>query len=400
MPSFYICTNRLCTRRNADSQRVYDFLLANDWTFTENVGSADLIVVCTCAATDITEGDSLYNIKRMLDMKADSAEMIITGCLPKISPEKIKELGDFTIVNPRSMEDFDKVVDHHTSIDTILDQGVIVVPDFVRETESLSVRLVRLARKSLSDPGILKMSAKRALARTRRRKQMGLRTYDIRIAKGCLGNCTYCCLKFAAGRLWSKPTEVVLNELRLGLERGYTLFTLVGVDTGCYGMDIGTSIVELIKELFANPADYQLRIDDFNPQWLVKYYEGLLPLFVENRKRFREIAMPIQSGSNRILKLMKRPYDINQVRAKLEGLRENLPGLRIRTHMIVGFPGETAEDFEASKRLVQEFDFADVTIFEYCDRPRTASSEMEPKTPKHIVKARADELTDIFAAKA
>jgi threonylcarbamoyladenosine tRNA methylthiotransferase CDKAL1 len=399
MPKFYICTNRLCTRRNADSQRVYDFLLANDWTFTKDVPSADLIVVCTCAATDVTEGDSLYNIALLLRKKAPEAKMVITGCLPAINPEKLAELGDFATVGPRNLEDFDRILEHHASIESISDQGVIVVPDFVRKMDSLFIRLARVARESMSHPAVLKLSAKRALARVRRRKQMGLPSYDIRIGKGCLGNCSYCCVRFAAGKLQSKPMEAVLKEFRTGLDKGYHLLTLVGVDTGCYGMDIGTNIVELLKQIFAIPEEYQLRIDDFNPQWLVRYYEGLLPVWVENRRRFREISMPIQSGSNRILKLMKRPYDIDAVRAKLEDLRQNLPDLRVRTHMIAGFPGETAEDFAASKRLVEEFGFADVTVFEYCDRPRTAAAELDSKLPRNVIVARAYQLTNAFAAK-
>jgi len=174
VPFFYMCTNKNCTRRNADSQRVYDFLEANGWTFTEDVPRADLIVVCTCAATDNTESDSLYNIGRMLQKKSETAKMIITGCLPKINPEKLGELGNFLTVNPRSLEEFDGLVNHHVSIGNIFDRGEILVPDFVRPTDSLLVRLVRLAKECTSNPRALKLAAKRALARAQRAREMAI----------------------------------------------------------------------------------------------------------------------------------------------------------------------------------------------------------------------------------
>ena len=399
MPFFYIRTNRNCTRRNADSQRIYDYLTANGWSFTKDIPRADLIVICTCAATDISEYESVYNISRILTEKSELAKVIITGCLPPINREKIDELGDFAIVNPREMEDFDRLIKHQVSIGEIFEHGIIVVPDFERPVPSLASRMVGLARRCLSDSGALKMVFRRRAVAKRRQTYLAIPSYDIRIVKGCLGNCSYCCIRFAVGRLESKPPQVIRNEFRDGLEKGFKVLTLVGVDTGCYGLDIGTDIAELLKQIFAVPGDYGLRIDDFNPQWLVKYYDQLIPLFIENRNRFIEIAIPLQSGSNRILKLMKRPYDIDVVRSKLDGLKEKMPELRIRTHMLVGFPGETQEDYEKTRRLVQEFDFADVTIFRYADRPRTASSQMDGKLPASVKVAREEDLWDTFAGK-
>ena len=399
MPLFYMRTNRNCTRRNADSQKIYDFLVANGWQFTEDIPRAELIVVCTCAATDNTEGESIDNIGRLLKVKSDSARMIITGCLPPINPEKLAELGDFTIVNPREMEDFDRLLEHEVSIEDIAEHGIIVVPDFERSAESLVKRVLRLAGKSLKDPGAIGLAFKRVAATRRRVAYQTSPSYDIRIVKGCVGNCSYCCIKFAVGRLESKPPHVVLNEFKDGREKGFGQLTLVGVDTGCYGLDIKTDVVDLLEQIFAIPGDYTLRIDDFNPQWLVKYYDRLLPLFIENRSRFTEISVPLQSGSNRILKLMKRPYDITVVRKTLDDLKANIPELRIRTHMVVGFPGETDEDYEETRRIVSEFDFADVTVFEYCDRPRTASSKMDGKLPAGVKTARERDLVNSFASK-
>ena len=399
MPLFYIRTRRGCTRRNADSQRIYDYLIANGWAFTEDIPRADLLVVCTCAAIDTSENESIYNINRVLRQKSKSAQMIITGCLPAINREKIEELGDFVIVNPREMEDFDRLIEHHVSIAEILEHGIIIVPDFERPAETLIPRLVRFAVRSMSDHGAIKVAFKRRAAARQRQSYQAMRSYDIRIAKGCLGSCTYCCIKFAVGRPESKPPEMILNEFRDGLEKGFHLLTLVGVDTGCYGLDIGTNIAELLRQVFAIPGDYRLRIDDFNPQWLVKYYDQMLPLLVENQTRFIEISVPLQSGSNRILRLMKRPYDINVVRARLQDLKEKTPDLRIRTHMLVGFPGETREDYEKTRRLVEEFDFADVTVFKYCDRPRTASSRMDWKLPESVKAARERDLYDTFVCK-
>ena len=160
-------------------------------------------------------------------------------------------------------------------------------------------------------------------------------------------------------------------------------------------MDLDTSILELLEKTLALDGNFKLIITDFNPQWLIKYYDGLVPIIQKNQNRLLGISTPIQSGSDRILRLMKRPYKIEKVKEKLKDLNNKFPRLRLRTQIIVGFPGEAPEDFAETKKLIQECNFYQVEFFKYDDRPNTEAVDMEKKIPEEIINERAKELLDL-----
>jgi threonylcarbamoyladenosine tRNA methylthiotransferase CDKAL1 len=178
--------------------------------------------------------------------------------------------------------------------------------------------------------------------------------FTIRLARGCLGNCSYCAIKFAAGTLESKPIGEILLEFKKGLSQGHRLFTLIAGDTGCYGIDIGTSAVELLSEIFKVDGAYKLIIKEFNAQWLIKYQSELETLLTTNFDKIDYIIVPVQSASDKILRLMQRPYNIENVKNCLRSLKSNIPQLNITTHIMAGFPEETEEDFQKSVDFIRE----------------------------------------------
>ncbi len=158
--------------------------------------------------------------------------------------------------------------------------------------------------------------------------------------------------------------------------------------------DIGTNIVHLLRKICDTKKDFSLIINDFNVNWLIKYYDDLLPLFIKNKDRIEDIRMPIQSGSDKILKSMKRPYKIHDVKRVISDLKAKLPNLRLNTHILVGFPGETAFDFEQSRQLLQELDFTTVAVYCYEERPGTLAALMPEKVPTDIRAQRVTALED------
>jgi MiaB/RimO family radical SAM methylthiotransferase len=397
MPTFYMRTQRLCTRRNADSQKIYDWMTVNGWDFIPDVTAADVVILCTCAATEVSEGQTVYNLKDILARKSDAARLIVTGCLPKINPERLSELGNFEIVNPTSLEDFDMLLGARVSIREIPEDGAIIVPDFVAEAESPIAKLKRLAQEFKFDFGFIRSRVKRFGKRFS--KEPALEPpFDIRIAKGCLGNCTYCGIKFAIGRLQSRPPDEIVEQFREGLRKGYKRLRLVGSDTGCYGLDIGLTAPDLLRQILATEGDYRVEILDFNPQWLIRFYDALVEILAANSGKVTEIMIPIESGSNRILRLMKRPYDIDTVKAKIQDFKKRFPDIRIITHIIVGFPGETEAEFKESMSLASEIGFSDGWVFPYCDRPNTEAGKMDNKIPKRVIVRRSAELASILCA--
>ena len=397
LPTFYMRTQRLCTRRNADSQKIYDWMTVNGWDFIPDVTVADVVILCTCAATEVSEGQTVYNLKDILARKSDAARLIVTGCLPKINPERLSELGSFEIVNPTALEDFDKLLDAKVSIKEIPEDGAIVVPDFVVEAESPVARIKRLAGEFRLDFGFVRSRLKRFSKRFSKESEP-IPPFDIRISKGCLGTCTYCGIKFAIGKLQSRPPDEIVEQFREGLAKGYKRLRLVGSDTGCYGLDIGHTAPDLLRQVLATEGDYKVEILDFNPQWLIRFYDPLVEILAANPGKVTEIMIPVESGSNRILRLMRRPYDIDTVKAKIQDFKERFPDIRIVTHIIVGFPGETEDEFNESVRLVSELGFSDGWVFPYCDRPNTEASKMDDKIPKRVIVRRSAELTSILCA--
>jgi len=400
--------NTGCIRRALDSTRIYTYLLENGWAFTNNITAADLIVISTCGAVNKTEELSLIALSNIARKKSPSAKFIITGCLPKIDPEKIREirdLGDFEFIPTRDLDKFDTVLNSTVKFEEIPDPNIVNneagLLDYI-----LAYRLFRhsfflkLYKRMSTNRYFLKSAITLSTNLNLIKSKLGLEDrheivpyYNIRIAEGCAFACSYCSIKFATGRLKSKPIDQIVAEFKAGLAKGHKYFQLVCEDTGSYGLDIGTTMPALLKRLFAIEGDYQLILIDFGGYWLVKYYDELLPLFRQNPDKIRELYVSIQSGSDKILKAMRRPEKSADVRAALKELKENLPHLILRTTVIIGFPGETEEDFRKTIAAVREIDFSAVELNKYEDRPGTVSSRMPDKIPAEIIERRHAELS-------
>lgn len=214
----------------------------------------------------------------------------------------------------------------------------------------------------------------------------------LQISSGCRGKCSYCSEKFIT-HLKSRPKEEIIDAIYDGISRGYTLFGLNSDDASCYGLDISSSLEELLKEIVKIDQKIYFSIPEFNPNGLTKEVLELL-----KDKKFLYITVPIQSGSNRILKLMKRPYTIDKVVESVKTLRSTNRNLKINTHVIVGFPGETEEDFRLTKELIASGLFDRVKVFMYNERPNTEALSIEPKISEDEKIRRRDEILKAMAS--
>lgn len=399
--------NTGCIRRALDLTRIYKYLIRNGWAFTNNLSRADLVVISTCGAVQDDEDLSLSALRYAVKKKSKSAKVIITGCLPIINPDKIQEiqgLDHYEFVPTRNLEKFDAVLNSKVKLEEIPEANMVT------NEGSLFDYVIgyRMFRRSFFLDVYKKLSIKRNFVRSivflsetlnSIKRKLGLRArqkiipyYNIRIGEGCLFACSFCCIRFATGRLKSKPIEEIVDEFKKGLKKGHKLFQLVCEDVGCYGIDIGTTFPTLLRRLLAIEGDYQLILIDFGGHWLVKYYDELLLLFMENPDKLRELYVSLQSGSDKILRAMNRPEKIEDVKAKLLELKKKLPHLTLRTTVIVGFPGETEEDFKETLKVLQEIDFSVVELNKYSDRPNTVASRMSDKVPQEIIDRRTMEI--------
>jgi tRNA A37 methylthiotransferase MiaB len=384
-----------------DAQRVYNYLISNSLLFTKNISDADLIIIMTCAFCKVEEEESIKAIKNVLKHKSKSSKIIVTGCLPKINPFILKKIDNFEIISPTELDKFDKIINAKFKISSISEPTEIKdkIQDFPFNYKNEIIIFRELIKQFLCEFKLNKFYLGRVIKRFSLEKNRILhkkkKEFYLVIERGCLGNCSYCGIKFAIGRLRSRHIKDIIKDFKKGLKDGYRIIYLVGEDTGAYGLDINTNFVRLIEEIVKIEGNYKIRILDLNSQWLIKYQSGLKKVFDKNSNKFDFIGLGVQSASNRILKLMNRRYDIQELKKVLFYLKSKLPQLKINVHLMVGFPTETKEDFEKTMDFIKEFNFTDLVITGYSERPNTVASNMKGKIDKKIIDRRIAELTKL-----
>ncbi len=387
--SFYIYAKTGCPRRSLESTKLYKYLTANNLHSVNNPKKADLIFIYTCGGFALEESFSIQTIQKCIKLK--DAKIIVTGCLTKINPDKLKDFKNVLILTPEDLPKLDSIINAKIPFAQTPNASVVDgVHDLYHGTY-----INRIKRNIKSTENIARICNYYVNQKIAHNPSEGLENpsiYRIEIAKGCLSNCTYCAIKMAMPKFYSFPKEEILDSFKKGLSLGYKKFALLAGDIGCYGLDIGTNLPALLKELFKVDGDYQIILVDLNARWLVKYPEELISVLKHYQNKIHSIILPIQSGSNKILKLMDRQYEIDEVKRSLAELQRNIPSLLIETHILVGFPGETDADFQESISLIKEILFWRIEVYRYQDRPGTKAASIPDKVPKQVVESRVKSI--------
>lgn len=339
-----------CISNRVDASRVEEFFKANGWVRAESIEEASVIILMSCGFTEVSEN---YNIERLIELqhrKKGEAQIMVGGCLPSINKERLYQVFNGPVFSPRTMSTLNTLIPSKVSIEAI---------------------------SPTADDGLTKA---------------------LRISTGCMSHCSYCAIPFANGRTKSRSIDEILEDVERITETGFRKIRLVSEDVGAYGQDVGLSIADLLSDLAACDGRFEIYLDNLNPNWFFQYKTELIDLF-HSEKIAKRFNVPIQSGSNRLLSLMRRDYTIAEVQEVLECLLEALPQSKISTDLIVGFPTETEEDFEATKSLLEGYPFCYVEIFTYEDRPRIGALKLEPKIPDRTKEDRRQILFQCFLLK-
>ena len=217
----------------------------------------------------------------------------------------------------------------------------------------------------------------------------------LKIQEGCNQFCTYCIIPFARGPLRSRLPENALAEARRLIEAGYPEIVLTGIHTGYYGQDLGEelgqewNLARLVRELVKMPGLCRLRLSSIEP---MEYTPALIESIVSSDKVCPHLHMPLQSGSDRILTRMNRPYTLSQYRALLERLRLQIPNLAVTTDIIAGFPGETDDDHASTLEFVKSCGFSAINVFPYSKRKGTPAADYPDQISKQVKEQRVKEL--------
>ena len=214
----------------------------------------------------------------------------------------------------------------------------------------------------------------------------------VKIQDGCDNFCSYCIIPFVRGKCRSKDESKVISEVTDLVSNGYKEIVLTGIHTGSYGVDLDTSFADLLEKLVKIDGLDRLRISSIETTEL---NEDVLNVLRNSKVLVDHLHIPIQAGSNEILKAMNRKYDLDYFFAKIAEIRSIRPNISISTDVIVGFPGETEELFETTIDTCKKLEFSKLHVFPYSERRGTASSRMSNKIENGIVKERARRLIEV-----
>lgn len=214
----------------------------------------------------------------------------------------------------------------------------------------------------------------------------------VKIQDGCENFCSYCIIPYVRGKCRSKRLEKVIEEITTLVNNGYKEIVLTGIHTGNYGRDLDTDFASLLKEIVKIPGLYRLRISSIEATELT---DEVLDIIKDNEIIADHLHIPLQAGSDKVLKLMNRKYDLEFFKNKIEAIRKLRPNISISTDVIVGFPGETDELFEESYRFCEEIKFSKIHVFPYSIRKGTPASKFPNQIDGNIKKERAKKLIQL-----
>lgn len=337
-----------CASNKSDYEIIQGILINQGYIFTDKQDKGDVLILNTCGVKEVTENRMLHRIHQLY---LTGKPLIISGCLPKINLKKIIEFAPnfAAVLDPYSLDKITFAVNSALNGET--------------------------GRKYFRDHAIVKSK----FPRLRSNRYIAI----VQISEGCKGSCSYCCTRLARGSLTSFPIEEVLKSIEKSLLEGVREIQLTAQDTGAYGLDIGCSIVDLLKKILVIRGKYKVRLGMMSPEFAFNNISELLKIY-KNHKMFKFIHLPVQSGSNEILNHMKRSYAIKEFECIVKKFRDMRKDFSIATDIIVGYPMESENDFKKTQIIIKKTKPDIVNISKYGLRPGTAVHHLGLLPPEII----------------
>ena len=359
--TFYIDTLG-CAKNDYDSQVLAAELMERGCTLSDSPESADILIVNTCGFIESAKVESIEHIFNMAALKGETKKLVVTGCLSERYHEdlakEIHEVDIFTGVN-----DYDELPD-------LLLSDNEVMADSVKGKVGKVLPYKERILPNNSYSGVLK------------------------IAEGCNNTCAFCAIPKIRGPFRSKKIEDVIREAKVMAERGIKELTIIAQDTSYYGKDLyGSAMLpKLLEELCKVDGIEWIRL-------MYVYDDGITDELIEtiasNDKICNYLDIPIQHISDNVLSRMRRNSTGDSIRETFKKLRENIPDIHIRTTMLVGFPGESEEDFEELLDFVREAKIDRLGVFAFSDEEGTLSHRLDGKLPEDIKEVRRDSIMEL-----
>ena len=353
-----------CQQNEADSERIRGLLIESGYAITDTPEGADVVVMNTCAIREHAEQRVFGNLGALTHTKRrhPGQKIFLCGCMAgqKVVSDRIKNSYHHVdgVFSTHHLWQFPEILWR------VLNQKKRV---FFVEDEAGSIA------EGLPQP-----------------RDNTLKAW-VSIMYGCNNFCTYCIVPYVRGRERSRQPEDILAECRQLIEAGYKEITLLGQNVNSYGKDLENTMdfADLLEAICAIPGDFLVRFMTSHPR---DASEKLFDTMARNTKIAKQLHLPFQSGSSRVLKAMNRHYDRETYLNKVRYAKSVMPDLVLTSDVIVGFPGETEEEFEETISLIEEVRYDALFTFIFSPRPGTPAASMEDPTPKEEKNRRFDKL--------
>jgi len=361
--------------------RIHRYMRDNGHKIVDNPSNADFIIINSCGLTQGHIKKCMYLFKKYNSLKKENARIILFGCLIKINPELIDSL-DCIKIDFNEGEKFDKIFSKKVKfIDVKPYCDSKTKKDLLGEKNPFH----RTGIFPFLFSAILLLFSKKA--RINYNRIINNISYKnrifVEISMGCTGNCSYCVIKKARGNISSRPIKDILSDIEKINYSEKKLF-LVANDCGCYGIDLKTNLVSLLNEVNKNFPNLSIELNYLNPQWIERNSDEYIKLFRELNIDF--VVIPVQNGSNKVLKNMNRRYNIENVIKIVDKIKKVSPRTFIYSHFIIGYPGEKWIDYFKTLVCALHFDFP--IGFEYSEHKGTVSSSLPHQKAKITITLR------------
>ncbi|MED9978925.1 MAG: tRNA (N(6)-L-threonylcarbamoyladenosine(37)-C(2))-methylthiotransferase MtaB [Bacilli bacterium] len=338
-----------------ESELVTNILKNNNYTVVDFEDKADIYIINTCSVTNESDKKSRKMINRA-KKNNPAAIIIVMGCYSQVNAEDIDV--DIVLGN----KDKSKIVE--------------IIEEYIKTKQKKKIIY------DLTKVDFEKMEITNFDSHTRA---------FVKIQDGCNAFCSYCIIPYVRGRVRSKDPEDVIKEVTTLVEKGYKEIVLTGIHTGRYGTDINTTLEELLNKLVNIPNIYRIRLSSIE---INEITPGIKELLKENKVMAKHLHIPLQSGSNKILKLMNRRYNKEEFLSMVDNLRD-IPDISLTTDLIVGFPNEGEEEFNETIDTLKKIGFTKIHTFPYSKRKGTPAATMDNQVSPEEKKRRVHRILDL-----
>ncbi len=361
-----------CRASQSEGAAIQEEMLDSDFSHSSSAYDSDVLIVNSCTVTEEADREVGRLIRRVA-RRSPGTEIIVTGCYAQRKPAELAAMPRVRYVVGNS---------HKPMVPRLARQAVM---ERVRDGRAEVYCSDIFLEKELSGP-----SLQGSGGRTRA---------TVKVQDGCDANCSFCIIPSVRGRGRSLHPRTVIAQVRDLVERGYKEVVFSGIHLGSYGRDLspGLNFQELIEMTLDHVSDLErLRLSSIEP---LEVTPGLIDLVGSHTGLARHFHLPLQSGSARILKAMYRPYLPDYYEDLAQRIRHQVPDASIGADVMVGFPGETDEDFRQTYNLIESSPLTYLHVFPYSSRPGTRAAEFSDQIPAHVSRFRAKLLRELIQRK-